>query len=201
MEYKAGSTNTVANALSRRDTVELVLLAISDPTFNFVDHLRQAHDTDPSLIALKEDLVAGQRTGSRSLVDGLVAFKGRLYVPLASPLHELVTAKHDDNHEGVQRTLHRLRHDFHFANIRHMVHDYVRVCATCQRYKWDHLHPAGLLLPLPVPTAVWANIGLDFIEALPCVGGKSVILGGGSLQQILPLHPARAPIHGGGSLS
>jgi hypothetical protein len=23
---------------------------------------------------------------------------------------------------------------------------------------------------------VWANIGLDFIEALPCVGGKSIIL-------------------------
>ena len=83
VEYKAGSTNTVANALSRRDTEEPTLLAISGPTFNFVDHLRQAHDTDPSLIALKEDLVAGQRTGSRSLVDGLVAFKGRLYVPLA----------------------------------------------------------------------------------------------------------------------
>jgi hypothetical protein len=27
-----------------------------------------------------------------------------------------------------------------------------------------------------VPTAVWTDIGLDFVEALPCVGGKSVIL-------------------------
>jgi hypothetical protein len=31
-------------------------------------------------------------------------------------------------------------------------------------------------MPLPVPTAVWANIGLDFVEALPRVGWKSVIL-------------------------
>ena len=31
-------------------------------------------------------------------------------------------------------------------------------------------------LPLPVPTAVWTDIGLDFVEALPKVRGKSVIL-------------------------
>jgi hypothetical protein len=31
-------------------------------------------------------------------------------------------------------------------------------------------------LPLPVPTAIWSNLGLDFVEALPRVGGKSVIL-------------------------
>jgi hypothetical protein len=57
-----------------------------------------------------------------------------------------------------------------------VVQDFVRACATCQRYKSNHLHPAGLLLPLPVPTAVWTDIGLDFIEALPRVRGKSVIL-------------------------
>jgi len=57
-----------------------------------------------------------------------------------------------------------------------VVQDYVRACATYQRYKSEHLHPAGLLLPLPVPTTVWADIGMDFIEALPRVGGKSVIL-------------------------
>ena len=57
-----------------------------------------------------------------------------------------------------------------------MVQDYVHVCATYQRYKSKHLHPAGLLLPLPVPTAVWADIGMDFIEALPRVGSKSDIL-------------------------
>jgi hypothetical protein len=31
-------------------------------------------------------------------------------------------------------------------------------------------------MPLPIPTVVWADIGLDFVEALPCVKGKSMIL-------------------------
>jgi hypothetical protein len=177
VEYKAGSTNTVTDALSRRDTDEPTILAISGPGFDFVNRLRQAHATVPALVALKEELVAGQRPGSWSLLDGLVAFNGHLYIPPTSPLlHELIFVVHNDGHEGVQRTLHCLRRGFHSPNLRRAVQDYVRACATCQCYKWDHLHPAGLLLPLPVPTAVWTDIGLDFVEALPHVGGKSIIL-------------------------
>ena len=83
---------------------------------------------------------------------------------------------HEDGHEGVQCTLHRLRRDFHFPNMRQLVQDLVRSCVTCQRYKSEHLHLAGLLLPLHVPQGVWTDIALDFVEALPRVRGKSVIL-------------------------
>jgi len=58
--------------------------------------------------------------------------------------------------------------------MRQLVQDLVRSCVTCQRYKSEHLHPAGLL-PLPVPQGVWMDIGLDIVEALPRVRGKSVI--------------------------
>lgn len=177
VEYKVGSTNTVADALSRRDTKEGAVLAISGPKFDFLDRLRLAHDTDPALVTLKAELTAGQRTAPWALIDGMVAFQGRLYIPPASPLlAEVLSAVHDDGHEGVQRTLHRLRRDFHSPRLSTVVQDYIRACATCQRYKSEHLHPAGLLLPLPVPTSVWTDLGLDFIEALPRIGGKSVIL-------------------------
>jgi hypothetical protein len=49
-------------------------------------------------------------------------------------------------------------------------------CAVCQRNKSVHLHPAGLLQPLPVPSAIWSDISMDFMEGFPKVGGKSVIL-------------------------
>ena len=178
VEYKPGATNTVADALSRRDTSEEgSVLALSAPRFDFVDRLRHAQRQEPALVALRDELAAGTRGAPWSLLDGMVAYADRLYIPLDSPLLlEVVAATHDDGHEGVQRTLHRLRRDFYFPAMRHVVQDFVRACATCQRNKSEHLHPAGLLLPLPVPQAVWSDVSLDFIEALPRVGGKSVIL-------------------------
>jgi len=177
VEYKPGTSNTVADALSRRDTEEGAVLAVSAPRFDYINRLLQAQCTDPALVTIRDAVLAGSCGAPWGLRDGMVTFGSRLYVPPSSPLlHEVLAAVHADGHEGVQRTLHRLRRDFHFPDMRRVVQDFVRACDTCQRYKSQHLHPAGLLLPLPVPTAVWSDLGLDFVEALPCVGGKSVIL-------------------------
>lgn len=43
----------------------------------------------------------------------------------------------------------------------------VQSCATCQRNKWENLHPAGLLQPHPLLTQIWSEISMDFIEAFP----------------------------------
>ena len=167
----------MADALSRRDTDDGVVLAVSAPRFDYIDRLRQAQATDPALVALRDELTAGSRGAPWALTDDLVTYDGRLYVPPASPLlAELLATVHEDSHEGVQRTLHRLRRDFHFPDMRRIVQDFMHAYATCQQYKSKHLHPAGLLLPLPVLTVIWADIGLDFVEALPRVRGKSVIL-------------------------
>jgi len=177
VEYRSGATNVVADALSRRDQEDGSLLAISAPRFDFVDRLRHAQATDPALVAMHDELRSGARSAPWALVDGMVAHAGRLYIPPASPLlQEIVAAVHNDGHEGIHRTLHRLRRDFHFPNMRALVQEFVKACVTCQQYKADHLQPAGLLQPLPVPSAVWADLGIDFIEVLPKVQGKTVIL-------------------------
>jgi protoheme ferro-lyase len=107
----------------------------------------------------------------------MVVFEGRLFIPPSLPLlQEIITVIHEDDHEGVHRTLHLIRRDFHFPSMRRLVLDFVRACATCQRYKSEHLHLAGLLHPLPVPSIVWADIAMDFVEALPRVHGKTIIL-------------------------
>jgi hypothetical protein len=175
--YKQGAANAMPDALSRRDMEEGSVLTLSAPRFDFIDRFRQAQATDPALVAIHDELVTGTRTAPWSLRDGMVLYASRLYIPPGSSLLlEIVAATHDDGHEGVQRFLHRLRRDFHFPNMRRIVQDFIRACTTYQRYKSEHLHPAGLLLPLPVPQAFWTDIGLDFVEALSRAGGKSVIL-------------------------
>jgi hypothetical protein len=154
VEYKPGAANVVADALSRRDTPEEgALLALSAPRFEVLDRLRLAQRTDPALVALHDELQAGSRGAPWGVVDGMVQYANRLFIPPSSPLlQEILAAVHAEGHEGVQRTLHRLRRDFHFPNMKQVVQEYVRQCHTCQRHKSEHLHPAGLLLPLTDPT-------------------------------------------------
>ncbi|WVZ68005.1 hypothetical protein U9M48_017002 [Paspalum notatum var. saurae] len=91
-------------------------------------------------------------------------------------LSTVLRLAHSARHEGIQKTLHRLRSEFYIPGNRTLVQEWIRACVTCQRNKTETLRPAGLLQPLDVPSQVWADIFLDFIEGLPKVGGKSVIL-------------------------
>jgi hypothetical protein len=76
VECRSGATNIVADALSRRNTEEGELLAISAPRFDFIARLRQAQAMDPALPC----------AAPWGVVDGMVTYDGRLYIPPASPL-------------------------------------------------------------------------------------------------------------------
>ena len=92
----------MADALSHRDTDDGVVLAVSTPCFDYIDHLRQAQATNPALVALRDELTAGSRGAPWALTDDLVTYDGRLYVPPVSPLlAELLSAVHKDGYEGV----------------------------------------------------------------------------------------------------
>jgi hypothetical protein len=86
VEYKSGSTNIVADALSHRDTEESALLAISAPRFDFIGRLRHAQTTDPALVTIHEEVRAGTHAAPWTVVDDMVAYGGRLYIPPTSPL-------------------------------------------------------------------------------------------------------------------
>lgn len=53
---------------------------------------------------------------------------------------------------------------------------HIRGCETCQQQKQSSLKPAGFLQPLPIPTRIWEDISLDFVEGLPISNGIDTIL-------------------------
>lgn len=163
----------VADALSRRAPE---LHALSAPTFHIFAELRDELQRDEDLRRLR-DTIVDTRGEPWQVHEGLILHGSRVFIPASSrALPTVLQLAHTKGHEGIQKTLQRLRLDFFIDNDHRVVRDFVRACATCQRNKTETLHPAGLLQPLAVPTAVWADISLDFVEGLLKVNGKSVIL-------------------------
>jgi hypothetical protein len=79
VQYKSGATNTVADALSRRNEGEEGQLAmLSAPVFTLFDELRTETAARESLQWIKEDVLAGRKGDEWQLVDGLVTVHGKV---------------------------------------------------------------------------------------------------------------------------
>jgi hypothetical protein len=158
VEYKPGATNVVADALSRHDTESATTMAISSSSFELFDNLGWEIEEDPDFCSLR----AGTHDKDWHVTDGLVLVAGRIYLPGTSSTVSLACATtHGARHEGVAKTLHRLRADFHVPGACTLVAEFVYACAMCHRNKAEQLHPMGLLQPLDNPSMVWADISMD----------------------------------------
>jgi len=177
VEYRPGRLNTAADALSRRDEDGPTALAVSGPSFRLYDDIRAALALDQEAGELLQQLSSGALDAPWRAEDGLLLHGKRVFIPAHGDLRpQVVALAHQAVHGVIQKTLVRLRQDFYFPGDRVLVQDYVRSCDTCQRNKTPTTHPAGLLQPLAVPSQVWADISMDFVDGLPKVHGKSVIL-------------------------
>ena len=93
--------------------------------------LRQELQDDPNLQAFRDTVVADRGDPWR-LVDGLVLRGTQVFVPATSPLVPTVLElSHSVGHEGIQKTLQRLRQHFLVDHDRRLVEDFVCACAVC----------------------------------------------------------------------
>jgi len=186
IEYKKGKDNKVADALSRRfedlpEEPNLSISLISFPTPTWVDELKASYVTDvytqTLLSSLQQD--SGVPKGY-SLQQGLIMYKGRLYIvkdsDFKSQVLQYIHSNPSAGHSGYHKTVQRAKADFFWKGMRRDIRKLVKECSVCQENKDELIHPPGLLQPLPVPLQVWTDISMDFIEGLPTSKGFTVIM-------------------------
>ena len=78
-------------------------------------------------------------------------------------------------HFGRDKTLALARRSVWWPGLTADVVEFIQTCPTCQRVKADHLPPAGLLYPLPVPTRRGGCISLDSLELPAASAGQDFL--------------------------
>jgi hypothetical protein len=145
VEFNPGRQNVAADALSRRHEDDVTVHSLSIHNFALLDEFRVEAAALPEVIAKRAELTAGTASPDWALVDDLVVRRDRLFLPTSASVWPMVLEHaHGMGHEGVQKTLHRLRASFTPGDNR-LVRDFNHSCMVCQRNKTGHLHPTGLL--------------------------------------------------------
>lgn len=184
--YQKGSENNRADALSRRSDYLENKKPISQAIFALQPNGDIEHNTQRLAATFqiqethwKQDILNGyandafaktlEATPSRDFTrdsDNLWIIDNRVYVPLA--MHQRIIREiHDQDHQGVGRTMERIMRHYYVPRLRNKVEDFVKSCDTCQRSRHERHKPYGLLQPLPAPPGAWKSISMDFITDLP----------------------------------
>lgn len=182
IQYKFGSSNVIADALSRVPSEsggQLLLLLV--PQLDFLDDLHRTLQASSKFQAqLSEIHTNPSAYPDFHIHNDLLLFKGRIWINKANPyIPTLLLEFHAtplEGHLGVAKTTHRLESNFYWTNLQQDVKRFVRECSVCQQTKFSTRRPAGLLQPLPIPAGVWEDLSMDFITHMPPSQGFTVIL-------------------------
>eukprot|EP00253_Pinus_taeda_P029605 PITA_29605 len=174
IKHLKGKENRVADALSRK--VQCVCrLSFSKWQSTLLEKIKLAADQDAVYQRIKQQI---QQLSDKEVQQGyelddagMLYFHKRLYVPNENNLRKLILdefhTSHYTGHPGYQKMIVALRKEHYWPKMKKEVAEYLARCLECQQIKAEHMHPAGLLQPLPIPEWKWEIISMDFIIGLP----------------------------------
>jgi hypothetical protein len=203
IHYHPGKANVVADALSRKIQVNLMVarpmpyelakefdrLSLGflnntrgvtielEPTLE--REIKEAQKNDEKISEIRRLILDGRGKDFREDAEGVIWL-------ILKEAHETTYSIHP----GSEKMYQDLKKKFWWYGIKREITEYVAMCDNCRRIKAEHQRPAGLLQPLQISQWKWDEIGMDFIVGLPRTrAGYDFHLGsGGSLNQVSPLY-------------
>lgn len=178
IQYKEGSTNQAAYALSRQDE-DLELAAMPIPMWLDWSQLQSSIHADSALSRIIVALEQGQQGPKHyTLSHGTLFYKGSILLPKDSAwipkLMEEFHATPGGGHLGAFRTYWQLVGSLYWLGMMQSVMKFVAACNICHRNKIENKCP--MVNPKPIPTRVWEDISMDFITGLPRSDGLDCVL-------------------------
>ena len=120
--------------------------------------------------------------------DGVLWFRGKVYVPQNSDLQRrIVSLCHDTKvarHPGCWKTLELVSKNYWWPQMSRYIGQYVSTCDLCLRTKPIRQAPVGKLHPLWIPDSRWDMLSVNFIVELPLSSGHDVMPQANFLQKI-----------------
>src|SRR3981189_3206427 len=120
------------------------------------------------------------RSAEWSESEGLMLFRGKVYVPEDRELCRRIVEQHHDTHiaghPGRFKTLKLVARNYWWPRMSRYIGQYVITSDLSCRTKLQHRQPTGELHPSETPNKPWDTISVAFIVELPCSNGYDAIM-------------------------
>jgi len=138
--YKPRCQNRVADALSCIPDPEATVMALTVPHLDFLSKFKAELQADPAFQALLQKVSQDPTAHTDfQIIDDLLFFKGKLYIPSTSSFKQLLLeefhASPVGGHSGVHKTYGRLRENVFWDGMQKDVAQFVKVYLICQQTK------------------------------------------------------------------